>query len=304
MKSEWQKRIEGEWHGIPSVFDAAGNHMGHISVRRASVTDGSRTTYTMDTRLNVTGPLRARFEARDFAFGVADGDRDRVYLGPDFIGAGHPFGQVVDAHYYSPAWQADLRTLVHILPDGKMQAYSSQLFEGPTLIAVFNGLYALSGDEGFLEAERSRGATSHVLPFKQAGKWSGALSVHDGEAQPLGQVQAILSYRPLTLLRAQVEVHLQGALERRWRYERARQGNRHVFDGPDLWGNAIGYGRALYTSQHVHGVSEKLRGREFLLDDDYTLSVVWQLSRSDRVTHVLYGCLRWQAGETVLAAHY
>ena len=33
--------------------------------------------------------------------------------------AGQPYGALVDAHYYSPAWQADLRTMVHILDDGE-----------------------------------------------------------------------------------------------------------------------------------------------------------------------------------------
>ena len=32
---------------------------------------------------------------------------------------GYPYGMLVDAHYYSPGWTSDLRTLVHILPDGK-----------------------------------------------------------------------------------------------------------------------------------------------------------------------------------------
>ena len=27
--SEWQKKIEGEWHGRPGLFDAEGNHVGY-----------------------------------------------------------------------------------------------------------------------------------------------------------------------------------------------------------------------------------------------------------------------------------
>ena len=43
--SEWQQRIEGEWHGVPSVFDAQGNHVGFEYVDRASVVeDGSALT--------------------------------------------------------------------------------------------------------------------------------------------------------------------------------------------------------------------------------------------------------------------
>jgi len=48
---------------------------------------------------------------------------------------------LVDAHYYSPGWTSDLRTLVHILPDGKTQVYSSLLYDGPAINAVFNGVY-------------------------------------------------------------------------------------------------------------------------------------------------------------------
>ena len=279
------------------MFDASGAHAGFIKVTRSSVDVEGRTTYFMDTALEVNGPLRARFEAKDFAFGVGGSERDRVYLGPDFVGAGQPWGSVVDAHYYSPAWQADLRTLVHILPDGKTQAYSSQLFEGPTLVAVFNGLYTMTTEYGkqpeqtravdqFIAAERTRGPAPHVLPFKDAGTWSGELVVCDDKQQPAGVVQARIAYRPLTLLRAGVEVQLTGAIERRWRYERARHGRLHTYDGPDIFGNAAGYGRALYLSQHVYGRAESLRGRELILDDQYSLSVVWNLEQSGRQTHL------------------
>jgi hypothetical protein len=26
--SKWQERITGEWHGVPSIFDPEGNHVG------------------------------------------------------------------------------------------------------------------------------------------------------------------------------------------------------------------------------------------------------------------------------------
>ncbi len=42
-----------------------------------------------------------------------------------------------------------------------------------------------------------------------------------------------------------------------------------TYEGPDVRGNARGYGRALFTSQHFTGGDVwKLKGREFLLDDD------------------------------------
>ena len=313
--SDWQKRIEGDWHGVPSVFDAEGHHTGHIKVSRASLYEGERVTYTMDTLSDVRGPLRSRFEARDFAFGVRDDGKDRVYMGPDFMGAGRPWGAVVDAHYYSPAWMADLRTMVHVLPDQKTQVYSSLLFEGPTLIAVFNGLYKVGNDYGqnaettrtidaFLERERKVGQNQHILPFKRAGRWTGELTTYAATGDLAGTTKVNIGYRPTTLLRSTFDVHLSGAFERRLRYERARVGHRHVFDGPDVYGNAIGYGRALYTAQHFHGHALSIEGREFLVDDDYAMSVVWKVRRSGELAFVLYGLLTFEPGEVVLATTY
>jgi hypothetical protein len=287
-KSDWQTRIEGDWHGLPAVFDADGTQVGHIQVTRASTVEGGRTTYTMTTTLDVRGQLRARFEAAGFAFGVDDRGTDRIYLGPDFVGAGRPYGDVVDAHYYSPGWHADLRTLVHIVPrpDGqRLQVYSSLLHEGPTLLAVFNGLYCL-GDPGTVKAhvarERAAAGRTHVLPLKHAGRWVGDLAVHDQDGAHLGTNSARIEHRPLTLLRAESTVTLEGAVTARWRAIRSRAGNRHTWDGPDLWGNAIGYGRALYPSLHVFGQPLTLSGREFLLDDGHDLSVVWTLDIGGR----------------------
>ena len=133
--SHWQQQIEGEWHGLPSIFDVNGHHIGYNKVYRASLFQDGQTTYTMNTKIvEAAGPLVARLEVSDlFSFGVIDSDADRIYLGPDFIGAGHPYGTLVDAHYYSPGWSADLRTMVHILPDNQTQVYSSLLYDGPTL---------------------------------------------------------------------------------------------------------------------------------------------------------------------------
>lgn len=314
--SQWQKNIEGQWYGTPSVFDAQGNYVGRIKVNRSSVFEDGKTTYTMDTDLEqVTGPLRARFEARDFAFGVLDSDQDRIYLGPDFVGAGHPYGMLVDAHYYSPAWTADLRTMVHIMPDAKTQVYSSLLYDGPSIVGVFNGLYEVAHDydsnpetkariDAFLDRERRKGGQPHVLPFKHEGKWTGQLQVYDAEHHDLGTVDVEMNYRPLTLLRAKMDVHMTGAVERHYSFERSRVGHRHVFEGPDVYGNSIGYGRALYTSQHFFGRALKVRGREFIVDDDFTMSVAWQVFGSDKPMHMIFGKLDWEPGEQVLKANY
>ena len=108
--SEFQQRIAGEWHGRPSLFDANGVWCGYEAIRRSSVFENGETTYYMDGGLVQGGPLAGQFRiGAPFAFGVIDSDINRVYTGPDFYGAGQPYGGFVDAHYYGPGWQVDLR---------------------------------------------------------------------------------------------------------------------------------------------------------------------------------------------------
>lgn len=310
--SQWQQRITGEWHGLPSIFDARGNHVGYNKVYRSSVFEDGRTIYYMDTRLqDMTGPLHSRLEATKFAFGVIDSDQDRVYLGPDFFGEGQPYGGLVDSNYYSPAWQADLRTLVHILPDGKTQVYSSQLFEGPTLMSVFNGIYRNVFDyhtnpetrasiEAFCETERVNGRQTHALPEKHAGVWAGDMEVYGPDQKRLGMTHVTMRYRPIALLRAEIQVEMTGAIERRHTYTTFRNGNLRTFDGPDVYGNGLSYGRALYTIQHFYGQALKLRGRDFIIDDHFTMSAVWQFFRSDKLQHYAFGVLNWTEGDLIL----
>jgi len=51
--SEWQKKIQGEWHGRPGLFDPEGNHVGYERIQRASevLPDGS-TVYWMNGTLD------------------------------------------------------------------------------------------------------------------------------------------------------------------------------------------------------------------------------------------------------------
>lgn len=303
--SAWQTRIEGEWHGRPSIFDAAGTHVGFNKVYRSSVFENGHTTYYMNTVLQSQSPLRARLEYADFAFEVLDSDQDRIYLGPDFFGAGRPFGALVDANYYSPGWTSDLRTMVHILEDGQTQVYSSLLYDGPTINSVFNGIYKVAFDyhtnsetkariDAFIETEVANGAKPHILPAKKAGKWTGELQIYDNNQQFIGSSTVEMHYKPLSLLRAEMRVRLDGVLNRQYTFSRCRNENRHTFDGPDIYGNGMGYGRALYTIQHFTGQAYKIRGREFIIDDNYTLSVVWQFLKSDTLHYMTFGTLRWQ----------
>lgn len=314
--SQWQSNITGEWHGRPSIFNVDGDHVGYNKVYRESSFEGDRVTYTMDTRLDAVGPLRARFEADKFAFGVDDQGTNRVYMGPDFIGAGHPFGtSLVDAHYYSPGWTSDLRTMVHVLADGETQVYSSLLFDGPTLNGVFNGVYKVAYDyhtnpdtkariDAFTEQEVADGRKPHVLPMKHSGRWTGEMEVFDDNQERLGTNQVTMTYKPLSLLRAEMTVEISGIFNRSYRFQRARNGIRHTFEGPDVMGNGIAYGRALYTSQHFYGESLKIKGREFIIDDNYTMSVVWDWLAGNKRQYMTFGLFSWEEDNLELSANY
>ncbi len=306
--SDWQQRITGEWYGAPSVFDAHGVHQGYEKVSRASVFEDGRTVYWMQTELEGGGPLRPRFELADqFEFSVEDSDAHRLYLGPDFYGAGEPFGAMVDAHYYSPAWKADLKTMVHVLADGETQVYSSLLYEGPTIVAVFNGVYKVAFDyadnaatreriDAFTALEKQRGPRPQVLPQKRSGRWTGTLEVFDAEQKPVGEAQVAIEHRPLDLTRAEQVVTITGAIERSWRVTRNREGNLTTFHGPDAWGNGRTYGRAMYPIYHLLGDAQKVKGREFLVDADTgELSVVWQFVTGEVLDHAAFGLLTWEA---------
>ncbi|MGI9667744.1 MAG: hypothetical protein ACR2N2_11730 [Acidimicrobiia bacterium] len=304
--SAWQKQIEGEWWGVPSIFDADGNHQGFDRVNRSSVHEDGSTRYYMTTFFEATGPLRYRFDVREFDFALTDTGKDRIYLGPDFIGAGHPYGGLVDAHYYSPAWESDLRTMVHILPDGETQVYSSLLYEGATIVSVFNGVYinvpnhandAAARDkvEAWNDQERVDGPKPHLLPPKATGRWTGSMQVFGADQEKVGDIDVSITHEPVDLLRANQTVTISGAFERSYTFERFRNRNLHTYNGPDMYGNGRAYGRALYTSQHAFGEAWKIKGREFIIDDDYTMSVVWQTFQGDRPEFTCYGVMSWEA---------
>ena len=303
--SAWQQRIEGEWWGVPAIFDADGNYQGVDRVNRSSVHEDGKTRYYMTTFFEATGPLRYRFDVREFDFALTDTGDDRIYLGPDFIGAGHPYGGLVDAHYYSPAWEADLRTMVHVLPDGETQVYSSLLYEGSTIVAVFNGVYINVPDyrddedakarvDEWIAQERVDGPKPHLLPPKQSGRWTGSMQVYGADQTKHGDIDVVITHDPKDLLRADQSVSITGHFERSYSFERFRNRGLHTYNGPDMYGNGKAYGRALYTSQHAFGEAWKIKGREFIIDDDYTMSVVWQTYQGDQMEYTCYGVMTWE----------
>ena len=66
----------------------------------------------------------------------------------------------------------------------------------------------------------------------------------------------------------------------------------------------MGYGRALYTSQHFHGEALKIQGREFIIDRNYNMSVVWRFFSSDRAEKMVFGVLNWEPEDRLLDASY
>lgn len=313
--SEWQKSITGEWHGYPTVFAPDGTHVGVNKVSRASVFENGRTTYWMDTNFDAMGPLGNRFECGRFEFGVIDSDQDRIYTGPDFYGSGRPFGPLVDSNYFSPGWNTNLRTINHVIAERAVQVYSSQLFEGDTLVAVFNGLYVQTQDHDtnpetqkmvaeFLEKEKRVGHKPFVLPQKHEGCWKGTMDVYNPDQEKVGQNKVRIDYRPITLNRAQVTVTIEGVINRQFTYERSRNENHHQYHGPDVFGNGMGYGRYVYSVQHFMGTAEKFTSRDVLMDDDYTLCAMWQFHESHHEKYMTFGVLDWEEGANVLKPNY
>jgi hypothetical protein len=115
-----------------------------------------------------------------------------------------------------------------------------------------------------------------------------------------GSVEVTIDHTPTSLRSARHTVTWSGDLERSYSFDRYRDGARVMFEGPEVFGNATSYGRALFTTQHLVGPDvkgvEKIRGREFLIDPETKeLAIVWQLMRGDTTTHFVHGSLQWEA---------
>jgi hypothetical protein len=311
--SNWQQLIAGDWHGTPALFKPDGTQVAFNRVARASVFENGRTTYYMYTDFDGSDVFTSRFQIPEFAFGVIDSDRDRVYTGPDFYGSGRPFGPLVDSEYFSPGWNVQLRTVNHIVPERGLQVYSSQLFEGNCLVAVFNGLYINTRDkqpetlariEAHHTAERSRAKKPFVLPVKHQGRWTGEMAVYSPDQTLIGTNQVVIEYTPVDLVRARMDVSLSGVINRRYSYLRSRDANHHQFHGPDVFGNGMSFGRYLYARQHFVGRAERLDSRETLIDERYSLCCYWQFMKSQREQYNSFGVLEWEPGENVLQPNY
>ena len=304
--SEWQKVIEGTWHGRPSIFDGEGTHVGYENVARASEFSNGQTHYWMNTKFDGGGHLRSRLELGGmFSFGVIDSDQNRIYTGPDFFGAGQPYGTFVDSNYYSQGWQADLVTWNYVMPGTDVQVYSSVCYDGWTPAVIFNGLYLRTFDhetnqetakrvQEFKDQEEALGEMNFVTPTKQRGAWRGTVEVFGADQQLIGHSEVVIDHEPLDLIRSRQTVTWSGVLERQYTFERVRLEHKTMFHGPDLWGNQMAYGRCAFTAQHFTNEATKIKGREFMLNYDYELVVNWQVSDGNGLTHVVVGVLTWE----------
>ena len=314
--SNWQQAIEGEWHGCPSVFEQDGTHVGTNKVSRASEFKDGRTTYWMETRFDAAGPLMDRFETgARMEFGVIDSDQDRVYTGPDFVGSGRPFGLFVDSSYYSPGWNVNLHTVNHVVPELGMQVYSSELFEGDSLVGVFNGLYIVTQDHdsnpetqqrvaNWIDREKVEGRKPFNLPVKREGLFRGEFQVFDAEQNFVGTNQVTVSHRPINLLHSEQTIEIEGVINHRWAAMRTRTANSHQYHGPDLFGNGRSYGRYLFSVRHAYGEAYKMWSRETVIDDDHTLVCAWRFIKSQKELYTSFGVLHFEPGKQVLAASY
>lgn len=69
------------------------------------------------------------------------------------------------------------------------------------------------------------------------------MEVYDANQQKIGVNNVRINYKPLTLLRAEQTVEIEGVINRKYTFNRYRNGNRHTFEGPEVFGNSIDYGR-------------------------------------------------------------
>lgn len=311
--SKWQQLISGDWHGMPALFKPEGTQVAFNRVARSSVFENGRTTYYMHTNFDGADVFTSRFQIPEFAFGVIDSDKDRIYTGPDFIGTGRPFGPLVDSEYFSPGWNVQLRTVNHIVPERGLQVYSSQLFEGNCLVAVFNGLYINTRDEepatlqridDHLAAERVNAKKPFVLPVKHQGRWRGTMEVYSPEQELIGENEVVIEYTPKDLVSAQMDVTVSGVVNRKFSYLRSRNANHHQFHGPDAYGNGMSFGRYMYARNHFFGEAATLDSRETLIDDKFSLCCYWQFKKSQREQFNTFGVLEWEPGENILTPQY
>ncbi len=304
LAEKWHKQVEGIWHGCPGIYDHAGMIQGYTQADRSIfVDDEGHHLIRVETKVDCVGPLRARLETPVHLLKVRHLENKRVYEGPDFFGAGYPYGTLILGNDYCIPWQTDNRVTVQLLPGEQLQAYSNVAYEGNTLVGVITGLYRLSRDYGtnpktqkviaeHREDEIRRVKDVHILPPTTAGVFRGELETYRPDQTLVGNTTVEWVHTPHSRYRMTQDMTLSGAVQRHVKIERTRHENHHFFED-GLWGNGIGFGRALFWRGNFTSETTRLIGRDFQLPDG-SIAVVWELWRADTLEQVLHGVLRFE----------
>ncbi|WP_235015403.1 hypothetical protein [Oceanicoccus sp. KOV_DT_Chl] len=131
----------------------------------------------------------------------------------------------------------------HVVPDLGIQVYSSQLFEGDTLVGVFNGIYCVTQDHktnpatqkkvaDFLAQEKKLGRKAYNLPVKNEGKFTGEFEVYNDQQELIGHNKVTIHHKPINLIHSEQTIEVEGVINRKWTAMRTRTSNSHQFHGP------------------------------------------------------------------------
>lgn len=304
--ADWQRQIEGVWHGMPAIFDPQGNHLGFIHSQQTVERDETDApVYRVHDEPLFEGPLLERLTCSDLDLRILDTGISRVYAGRDIFGAGRVFGPVLLGSDYIQPWGCDSSLIVQLLAGGAIKVYSVLLYQGPALLAALHGRYLLTHDhaenpatraqiDAFFAAEEAATPQPYASLDQQQGSWRGSLDAHAGDGRFLGQCRVGIEQRPIGHADTEQTITVSGPLNYSLSYTRRRNDNHYRFAGPDLYGNGAAYGRALFSTTYAWGQTLKIVGRELPIDGQGTLSVVWQIIRDDHKHEaVLSGTLEW-----------
>lgn len=286
--SEWQRRVEDTWYGQPTVFDAAGNRLGSITVRRTvRQRPGGDPEIAVTNDFDFEGPLAQRLGERELVLWIKDEGSRRLYDGRDFQGGGTPYGRLLLGQDFIIPWGLETVVVVQVMPDGSSQLYSNLAFQGPTLVAVLGGLYATGVDdvEAFEREQRDWGTGTFAWGERS---WHGEVEVHDGHAARTEAMTVTAGDGRLTVSG--------GGLDRQVTTTVTIDGSRQQYTGPDVIGNAIAYGPMLFGTRHMTGRGIRLTTRDVLIDDGARLVIAHQHHVGDARTLVVNGVLDQQGG--------
>ena len=215
IATRWHEKVEGRWFGAPSHYDARGVHRGYSQPRRTvmrspeeALREGlgqpSEDSVLIDVPADqfLEGALKARIEVGVQSAWVKQTERSRIYEGPDFFGAGYPYGSLTLGWVYFCPWKCDAKVFVQILPDKVTQVYDNVQYVGETVSSSLNGMYLLASDHDenpetqkrareFLDKEKAAGKTVFRHSVRRTGAWTGTLEAYDHEQNPVGDVMSV-----------------------------------------------------------------------------------------------------------------